>query len=103
MKAFALAVAVAAAVATAPTFAQDLVARQGNDSVRLSEAACASELVLGRLEAGQHEEFHAATAMFQGQSFVACWRAMGNVAFLLYEDGDQGVIPLQELKPDLSA
>ena len=103
MKAFALAVAVAAAFAAAPTFAQDLVARQGNDSVRLSEAACASKLVLGRLEAGQHEEFHAATAVFQGQNFVACWRAMGNVAFLMYEDGDQGVIPLQELKPDLSA
>jgi hypothetical protein len=104
MKTLALAAALAvAALASAPTFAQDLVARQGNDSVRLSEAACASELVLGRLEAGQHEEFHAATAVFQGQNFVACWRAMGNVAFLLYEDGDQGVIPLQELKPDLSA
>jgi hypothetical protein len=104
MKAYALAAALAvAALASAPTFAQDLIARQGNDSVRLSEGACSSQLVLGRLEAGQHEEFHAATAVFQGQSFVACWRAMGNVAFLIYEDGDQGVIPLQELKPELSA
>jgi len=102
MKALAL-VAAIAAFAAAPTFAQDLIARQGDDSVRLSEAACSSQLVLGRLEAGQHEEFHAATAVFQGQNFVACWRAMGNVAFLMYEDGDQGVIPLQELKPELSA
>jgi hypothetical protein len=102
MKALAL-VAAVAAFSAAPTFAQDLIARQGNDSVRLSEAACASQLVLGRLEAGQHDEFHAATAVFQGQNFVACWRAMGNVAFLMYEDGDQGVIPLQELKPELSA
>ena len=101
MKALAVAAALAAFVA-APTFAQTLVARQGDDSVRLSDAACQSELVLGRLEAQQHEEFHAATAVFQGQTFQACWRAMGTVAFLVYEDGDQGVIPLQELKPELA-
>src|SRR4051812_30941507 len=103
MKAFVVAAAAAAAFAAAPSFAQDLVARQGNDSVRLSDDSCKSELVLSRLEAGQSEEFHAATAVFQGQNFVACWRVMGNVAFLLYEDGDQGVIPIHELKPELAA
>ena len=92
-----------AAFAVAPTFAQDLVARQGEDSVRLSEAACKSELVLSRLQPGQAEEFRAASAVFQGQRFQACWRIMGNAAYLLYEDGDQGVIPVHELKPDLSA
>ena len=103
MKALVAVAAVAAAFAAAPVFAQDLVARQGEDSVRLSDAACQSELVLSRLESAQHEEFHAATAVFQGQNFVACWRAMGNVAFLVYEDGDQGIIPIQELKPELAA
>ena len=101
MKAIAVAAALAA-LAAAPSFAQTLVARQGDDSVRLSDGACQSELVLSRLESGQHEEFHAATAVFQGQNFQACWRAMGNVAFLIYEDGDQGIIPLQELKPELA-
>lgn len=91
----------AAVLAAGPAIAGDLVARQGNDSVRLTEAPCANELVLGRLEASQHEDFHAASAVFQGKQFLACWRAMGNVAFLVYEDGDQGVIPLQELHPAL--
>jgi hypothetical protein len=91
------------ALAAAPAFAQDLIARQGDDSVRLSEEACQSELVLNRLEPAVAQEFRAASAVFQGQSFKACWRMMGNAAYLVYEDGDQGVIPAQELKAELSA
>jgi hypothetical protein len=102
MKAFAVCVAFAAAAA-APAFGQELVARQGSDSVRLSDAACQSELVLARVEPGSADDYKAATAQFQGQTFVACWRTMGGVAHLVYEDGDQGIIPMQELKPALSA
>lgn len=100
MKSVAICAAFAALVA-APSFADELVARQGNDSVRLSEGACKSELVLGRLEPTTHEEFRAASAEFQGQNFIACWRMVGNVAWLLYEDGDQGIIPMAELKREL--
>jgi hypothetical protein len=39
----------------------------------------------------------------EGQTFTACWRVVGNAAHLLYEDGDQGIIPLAELKPEMSA
>ena len=92
-----------AAFAAAPVFAQELVARQGDDSVRLSEDACSSELVLKRLDPDSAGEYKAASAVFQGQKFNACWRIMGNVAHLVYEDGDQGIIPIQELKPDLAA
>jgi hypothetical protein len=28
---------------------------------------------------------------------------VGNAAHLVYEDGDQGIIPANELKPDLTA
>jgi hypothetical protein len=91
------------AIAVAPSFAQDLIARQGDDSVRLSEQACKSDLVLSRIEPGTAAEFHAASAVFQGQRFQACWRMMGNAAYLVYEDGDQGIIPVHELKPELSA
>lgn len=103
MKAVVFCAAVAAAFAVAPSFAQDLVARQGDDSVRLSDDTCKSELVLSRIEPGTAEEFHAASAMFQGQRFQACWRMVGNAAYLIYEDGDQGIIPASELKPELSA
>lgn len=99
------AVVFCAAIATlaAPSFAQDLIARQGDDSVRLSEDACRSELVLARLEPDTAKEFRAASAVFQGQRFQACWRMMGNAAYLVYEDGDQGIIPAHELKPELAA
>jgi hypothetical protein len=102
MKAIVICAAIAAASA-APAFAQDLIARQGDDSVRLSDDSCKSELVLKRLEPAVAGEFRAASAVFQGQRFQACWRMMGGAAYLVYEDGDQGVIPAAELKPELSA
>ncbi len=101
MKVVAVVVALAA-FAAAPVFADELVARQGGDSVRLSEGQCASVLVLGRIEAGTREQYRAASAHFQGQNFVACWRNMGGVAHLVYEDGDQGIIPMTELKAELT-
>ncbi len=95
--------AAVATLAVAPAFGQELVARQGDDSVRLSDTACSSELVLRRLEPGTAGDYKAASAVFQGQRFTACWRMMGNVAHLIYEDGDQGIIPVAELKPELAA
>ena len=102
MKALVFCAAIAT-LAAAPAFAQDLIARQGDDSVRLSDNACKSDLILSRLAPGDVKEYRAASAVFQGQRFQACWRMMGNAAYLIYEDGDQGIIPAQELKPELSA
>ena len=98
-----LALLCAAALAAAPALAGDLVARQGGDSVHLAEAPCTSTQVLVRLEPSQHSQYKAATAVVQGHTFSACWRMMGNVAHLLYEDGDQGIVPLANLKPELTA
>jgi len=92
-----------AALTAAPVFAQDLIARNGNDSVRLADGPCTSELVLARLQPQVHGQYKAASAVVDGQTFVACWRVVGGSAHLLYEDGDQGVIPMAELKPELSA
>jgi hypothetical protein len=94
---------VCAALAAAPAFAQDLVARQGSDSVRLGDQPCRSELVLGRIQPQQKEDYRQASAVVDGQTFQACWRPMGTAAHLMYEDGDQGLIPLQDLKPDITA
>jgi hypothetical protein len=93
----------AALAAAAPAFAQDLIARQGNDSVRLGDKPCTSDLVLGRLQPQQKQEYKAATAVVDGQTFQACWRPLGSAAHLLYEDGDQGLIPMHDLRPDLTA
>lgn len=92
-----------AAVAAAPVFAQDLIARQGGDSVRLSESPCTSDVVLQQLPAHVRADFKTASAVVEGKTFQACWRQAGEAAVLLYEDGDQGVIPMTELKPELSA
>jgi hypothetical protein len=91
------------ALAATPAIAGDLVARQGGDSVRLAEGPCTSELVLGHLEPRLQVHYKAAIAVVKGQTFAACWRKSGSVAHLLYEDGDQGLVPMAELKPELSA
>ena len=93
----------AAVLAATPALAQDLVARQGNDSVRLADGPCTSQQVLARLQPRMHSQFKAALAVVEGRTFEACWRVAGNVAHLLYEDGDQGIVPMADLKPDLTA
>ncbi len=93
----------AAAFAAGPALAQDLVARQGNDTVRLADGPCTSEQVLARLQPELRSEFRAALAVVEGRTFEACWHPAGDAAHLLYEDGDQGIVPLSDLKPDLTA
>lgn len=92
-----------AALAVAPAFANDLVAYNGGDSVHLSDSPCENEQVLSSLPPEIHADLRAASAVLQGQAFTGCWRVLGNAAYLLYEDGDQGLIPLSDLKPDLRA
>lgn len=78
----------------------DLVFRQGNDSVRLTEADCTHAKVRELLPAGHASEFRAARAQVQGAPFAACWVKVGEVAFVIYEDGDQGAIPVEMLKEE---
>lgn len=97
----AVSIAVALALASCSASAQTLVAREGDDVARLTDQPCVSELVLGRLDPAVVKNYRAASAVFQGQRFQACWRLVGNAAHLVYEDGDQGILPASELKPDL--
>lgn len=88
----------AALLAATSTMANELVAGNGSDSVRLLESECTNESVLKHLEPSTRSEFRAAMAVLQGQSFTACWRALPAAAHLVYEDGDQGIIPASTLK-----
>lgn len=92
-----------AALVIGPAFADDLVARNGADEIRLADRPCVSAEVLTHLPAPLHSQFRAASALVQGHTFVACWRVQGNAAVLLYEDGDQGLVPLSSLKRALRA
>jgi hypothetical protein len=93
----------AAALVAAPAFADEVVASNGNDSVRLSDSPCTSQQVLNFLEPSLRPALRDASAVVQGQSFKACWIVHGDAAHLLYEDGDQGLIPLSDFKIPKSA
>ena len=89
--------------AAAPALANYLVARQGGDTIRLVNAACTSEEVLARVAPQLRPQFRAALATVDGRTYAACWRMTPSAAHLVYEDGDQGLVPLSALKPQLSA
>ena len=93
----------AAALLAAPALADELVASNGNDSVRLSNGPCTNEQVLNRLKPQFRSALRDASATVQGQTYKACWIVEGASAHLLYEDGDQGLIPLAEFKVPTSA
>lgn len=93
----------AAALLAAPAMAEELVASNGNDSVRLSNSPCTSEQVLTHLKPQLRSALKNANAVVQGQSFKACWLVQGDIAHLFYEDGDFGVIPMSDFKAPRSA
>ena len=93
----------AAALVAAPVMADELVANNGNDSVRISNGPCTNEQVLSRLNPQLRAELRDATAVVEGKMFKACWTVNGRAAHLLYEDGDQGLIPLSDFKIPKSA
>jgi hypothetical protein len=93
----------AAALAAAPALADELVATNGQDSVRLSDQPCSSDLVLAKVTPRFREMLKDANAVVDGQPFRACWIVDGDAAHLLYEDGDQGLIPLSDFKQPTSA
>jgi hypothetical protein len=93
----------AAALVAAPAMADELVASNGADSIRLTDTPCSSPEVLKQLEPRLHKMMMDATAELQGQKFKACWLPDGDAAHLLYEDGDQGLVPLADFKTAKSA
>jgi hypothetical protein len=88
----------AAALTVAPAWADEVVASNGEDLVRLSDQPCSSEKVLNLLPPNLRVQVHDASATVQGQLFKACWVIDGDAAHLLYEDGDQGLVPLTDFR-----
>lgn len=86
----------AALLAAAPAFAEEVVASNGADSVRLSDSTCSSQKILEQIEPAMRDQLKDATASIDGQTFKACWVVDGQVAHLVYEDGDEGMVPLSE-------
>jgi hypothetical protein len=75
-------------------------ATNGNDSVRLFDTPCVNLAVLAHVTPRFHAEMRKAEATVGGREYAACWIVDGDSAHLMYEDGDQGLIPLRDFKPD---
>ena len=84
--------ALSLALLAGPAWADDYVARNGADEVRLTEAPCTSPAVLARIPPPLHDTFLAAVTTLSGAQHIACWRKMGDHIHLMYEDGDQGIV-----------
>jgi hypothetical protein len=96
MRALILAAALAAAV---PAFAVDRVARYGQDEVVVFDSPCVSAETLARINPEHRNRFRKAQGKIDGQRFFGCWMKVGEAVYVLWEDGDQGVIQPGELKP----
>ena len=86
-------------LAAFPALAQDHIARQGDDEVVIREAPCTVASVLMRIPEAQREGWRRADARISGQKFFAFWRIVQSAVVLVYEDGDQGLIPAGAFKP----
>ncbi len=93
---------VCAALIAAPAMAEEMVSYRDGNTIRLGEGDCTSELVLNQVEPALQTQFRSASVELEGQKFAACWRVTPAGAFLIYEDGDQGLVPFNSLKPLLS-
>lgn len=83
----------------APAFPGDRIGRQGEDEVKLFESPCVSVETYMRIPEGERRSYSKAVGLFQGQKFFGCWKPMGEGVYILWEDGDQGIIPGHELQP----
>jgi len=91
-----------AALTMASPMAGELMSQSGDNSIRLTDQACTSEPVLNQHQPTVQSQFRAAFVVFEGNRFMACWRPTPGGAHLLYEDGDQGLVPLSGFRMLLS-
>jgi hypothetical protein len=83
-----------------PARAETMRASNGHDSVRLYDTPCVNLTVLAHIMPRYHAEMRKADAVVGGEAFNARWIVDGDSAHLMYEDGDQGLVPLADFKPD---
>jgi hypothetical protein len=77
-----------------------MVTRNGNDVIRLQNRPCVHAGTLSRIKPDWRDKFRHGRALVEGKDFFLCWIVHGDAVFVLYEDGDQGLIPLTDFKPD---
>jgi hypothetical protein len=77
----------------------DLVGTNGVDTVRLTDAPC-PEKIAAQAPPYLRDKMRAAIADVAGTRYEACWALVAPGAVgLVYEDGDQGLVPFSDFKP----
>jgi hypothetical protein len=77
----------------------DEIARQGEDWVRFTEKPCTNATILANPLVVAPDKWRDASTFLFGQHYAACWQDIGYAKHLVYEDGDQGLIPAADVKP----
>jgi hypothetical protein len=91
----------AALLAAAPAFAaQEMVAKSGDDVVRIYDLPCPYASVLRFIPEEARATFRKAEARIGGQRWFACFRLVGAQVHLVYEDADQGLIDAGEFNAE---
>lgn len=91
----------AALLCASPAFAQtQMIAKNGDNSVRIIDKPCVVASVLMHIPASERQAFRKAEAKIEGQRYFACWRLVGDKIHLVYEDSDQGLLHVSEFKPE---
>ena len=93
-------IVLSACIAVLPilSFADDMVARSGKDSLRLTQAPCVAKV---HVPDNVKEKLKASVAILNGVTYPACWapHASGNV-IVWFEDGDMGAVPITLFHPE---
>lgn len=88
----------AASVAFSVSASQEMVARQGNDEVRIYDKKCETASVLRHIPEASRAMFRKAMATIGGKRWYACYVVVQGGVMLVYEDGDQGFVPGGDFK-----
>jgi hypothetical protein len=94
---------IACLMLAAPAFSQQMIAKQGDNAVRIMDKPCVVASVLMHIPEPHRKAFRKADAKIEGQRYFACWRLVEDKVHLVYEDGDQGLISVSEFKEEPGA
>lgn len=84
-------------------YAETRIAQNGNDFVRLTTDVCTAQAVLEAIPEQFRHLVRDGTAYTAGREWHVCWFVDGDQAHLLYEDGDEGSIPMATFKKQRDA
>ena len=87
----------AALLCVGPAFAGSYVYEHSpGNAVHLSDVACKHAVILAMVMDEFKDKFRKGRATVNGREYALCWIEAEDRAFMIYEDADQGVLPMRE-------